>query len=77
MARMLNNDRFHCSSFVDVINVEMKQTCKVSGLSVMLVKRRLSILLKRIKAYDICWDVFLEPTTKNKAMHSRECEGNG
>ena len=40
---------------------------KVSGLSKMLVRRRLSILLETLEAYNVQWNVFLVPTTKNKA----------
>ena len=40
---------------------------KVSGLSEMLVRRRLSILLETLEAYNVQWNVFLVPTTKNKA----------
>ena len=37
---------------------------RVSGLSEMLVKRRLSMLLETLEAYDVQWDVFLVPTNK-------------
>ena len=40
---------------------------RVSGLSEMFVKRRLSILLETLEAYYVQWDVFLVSTTKNKA----------
>ena len=40
---------------------------RVSGLSEMLVKRRLSILLETLEAYDVQWGVSLVSTTKNKA----------
>ena len=40
---------------------------RVSGLCKMLVKRRLSIILETLKAYDVQWDVSLVSTTKNKA----------
>ena len=40
---------------------------RVSGLSEMLVKRRLSILLETLEAYDVQWGVSLVSATKNKA----------
>ena len=40
---------------------------KVPGLSEMLVKRRLSIFLETLEAYDVQWDVFFVSTTKNNA----------
>ena len=40
---------------------------KVSGLSEMLVKRRLSIFLEPLEAYKVEWSVSLVSTTKNKA----------
>ena len=40
---------------------------RVSGLSEMLAKRRLSILLETLEAYDVQWDVSHVSTTKNKA----------
>ena len=42
-------------------------TLLVSGLSEMLVRRRLSILLETFEAYYVQWNVFLVLTTKNKA----------
>ena len=39
---------------------------KVSGLSKMLVKRRLSILLEMLEAYGVQWGVSLVSTIKNK-----------
>ena len=62
-----NNDRFCGSIFVDVVDAEKGQTYKVSGLSEILVRRRLSILLETLEAYNVQWNVFLVPTTKNKA----------
>ena len=40
---------------------------RVSGLSKMLVKRRLSIFLETLEAYKVEWIVSLVSTTKNKA----------
>ena len=49
-------------------SMQKKDKCiKVSGLSEMLVRRRLSILLETLEAYNVQWNVFLVPTTKNKA----------
>lgn len=40
---------------------------RVSGLSEMLVKRRLSIVLKTLEEYEVKWNVWLIPSTKNLA----------
>ena len=40
---------------------------KVSGLSEMLVKRRLSIVLETLAEYEAKWNVILIPTEKNLA----------
>ena len=40
---------------------------RVSGLSEMLVKRRLSIFLETLEAYKVEWSVSFVSTTKNKA----------
>ena len=40
---------------------------RVSGLSEMLVKRRLSIFSETLEAYKVEWSVLLVSTTKNKA----------
>ena len=40
---------------------------KVSGLSEILLRRRISILLETLEGYNVQWNVFLIPTTKNKA----------
>ena len=38
-----------------------------SGLSEMLVKRRLSLLVETLEEYQVKWDVMLVPTAENKA----------
>ena len=40
---------------------------RVSGLSEMLVKRRLSLLVELLEEYQVNWDVTLVPSSENKA----------
>ena len=43
------------------------QRIRVSGLSEMLVKRRLFLLVETLEEYQVKWDVMLVPTAENKA----------
>ena len=64
-----NNDRFWGSIFVGVVDAEKGQTYKGVGSFRNACERRLSIglLLETLEAYNVQWNVFLVPTTKNKA----------
>ena len=50
-----------------VIIVEKYKRIRVSGVSEMLVKKRLSIFSETLEAYKVEWSVSLVSTTKNKA----------
>eukprot|EP00096_Caligus_rogercresseyi_P016665 TRINITY_DN944_c0_g1_i3.p1 TRINITY_DN944_c0_g1~~TRINITY_DN944_c0_g1_i3.p1 ORF type:complete len:942 (+),score=61.63 TRINITY_DN944_c0_g1_i3:649-3474(+) len=53
-------------SWINSLRLKDKRV-KVTGLSEMLVKRRLTILIDTLESYDVQWGIQLVPTTKNKA----------